>query len=171
MLSDLLFSQKRVGLDPRWSIVPVGGADMVPTFVALLGKHVDVTVFVDSQKAGHQKLAKLIADGLLDARRTLMVGQILGRQLADIEDAFEVEDYLKLYNGAFSAKVKPKDLVGTDPVVARIARHIAVDRFDHGKPADYLLRHRDELLAKLKPETIDLFEKLFVAINATLPRV
>ncbi|MFO0681438.1 MAG: AAA family ATPase [Sandaracinus sp.] len=170
LLSDVLIVGKRQGLDPRWSIVPVGGADMVPTFVALLGKHLDVTVLVDSQKAGHQKLMRLVADGLLDARRTLMVGQVLGRPLADIEDAFHIDDYLKIYNGAFSAKVKPKDLTGTDPIVARLARFANVDRFDHGKPADYLLRHRDDVLPKLQAETLDQFEKLFVAINATLPK-
>jgi hypothetical protein len=142
---------------------------MVPTFVALLGKHLDVTVLVDSQKAGHQKLMRLINDGLLDARRTLMVGKVLGTTLADIEDAFDVEDYLKLYNGAFGTKVKPKDLVGNDPIVARLARFAGVDRFDHGKPADFLLRNRDQLLPKLKPESLAGFEKLIVAINATLP--
>lgn len=169
LLSDALIAAGRTGLDERWSIVPVGGADMVPTFVALLGKHLDVTVLVDSQKAGHQKLERLVRDGLLDARRTLMVGRVLGTTLADIEDAFDVEDYLKLYNGAFGTKVKPKDLVGTDPIVARLARHAGVDRFDHGKPADFLLRNRDQVLPKLKPDSITQFEKLFVAINATMP--
>lgn len=169
LLSDALVAAGRTGLDERWSIVPVGGADMVPTFVALLGKHVDVTVLVDSQKAGHQKLTRLINDGLLDARRTLMVGQVLGKSLADIEDAFDLEDYLKLYNGAFAAKVKAKDLVGTDPIVARLARHAGVDRFDHGKPADYLLRNRDQVIPKLKPDSLAHFERLFAAINATLP--
>ncbi|MBX3275621.1 MAG: hypothetical protein KF729_35505 [Sandaracinaceae bacterium] len=44
--------------------------------------HVYVTVLVDSQKAGHQKLTRLVDDGLLDARRTLMVGQVLGKSLS-----------------------------------------------------------------------------------------
>ncbi|MGA8695373.1 MAG: AAA family ATPase, partial [Xanthobacteraceae bacterium] len=44
ILSDWLREKGRTALDERWSIVPVGGADMVPTFVALLGLHLDVTV-------------------------------------------------------------------------------------------------------------------------------
>jgi energy-coupling factor transporter ATP-binding protein EcfA2 len=168
LISEVLRGADRIGLDERWSIVPVGGADMVPTFVSLLGKHVDVTVLVDSQRAGHQKLERLIAEKLIPAGRTLMLGPILGKQYADIEDAFDPDDYLKLYNGAFGTKVKPKDLVGTDPIVARLARYAGVQRFDHGKPADFLLRNRDKVLPALKSETLDAFEKMFGAINATL---
>jgi hypothetical protein len=31
-----------------------------------------------------------------------------------------------------------------------------------------LLRHRDEILPTMRPETLDRFERLFVLINATL---
>jgi hypothetical protein len=53
ILSDWLREKGRTALDERWSIVPVGGADMVPTFVALLGLHLDVTVLVDERKSGN----------------------------------------------------------------------------------------------------------------------
>lgn len=149
--------------------MPVGGADLVPTFVALLGHHLDLTVLVDSQKAGHQKLTRLTNDGILEKRRVLTVGGVLGLPLADIEDVFDLDDYLRLYNGAFGASHKPSDLVGNDPIVARIARHEGIERFDHGRPANYFLRHKADVVGQLKPETIDRFEKVFVAINATLP--
>jgi hypothetical protein len=60
------------------------------------------------------------------------------------------------------------DLGGSDPVVLRIARHIGVDRFDHGKPADVLLRERDTILSSLSEGTLKRFEKLFGRINSTL---
>lgn len=168
VISDFLKEKKRQGLDPRWSVVPVGGADMVPTFVALLGHHLEVTVLIDSQRAGNQRLARLAADGILNRNRILTVGQILGLPVADIEDLFDPDDYLALYNRAFGAKVKVKDLTGTDPIVARIARHRGVDRFDHGRPADALLRAREEFLPRLHDTTLHGFERLFGAINATL---
>jgi predicted ATP-dependent endonuclease of OLD family len=56
IISDFLKEKKRIFLDDKWSLVPVGGADLIPTFVALLGNHLDVTVIVDSRKEGHQKL-------------------------------------------------------------------------------------------------------------------
>lgn len=167
LLSRHLAANKRTGLDERWSLVPVGGADMVPTFVALLGNHLDITVLVDSQKAGHQRLERMADQGLLKKNRIIMVGQIAGRKFADIEDLFALEDYLALYNAAFGAKLNADKLTGTDPVLARIQRHTGA-AFDHGAPADTLLRRRDEFLPKLSAETLASFEKLFVAINATL---
>lgn len=59
VLSDYLKEKKRIFLSESWSIVPAGGIDLIPTFVALLGHHLDVTVLIDAQKAGHQKLSNL----------------------------------------------------------------------------------------------------------------
>jgi len=65
VISDFLKESKRKFLDEKWSLVPVGGADLIPTFVALLGNHLDVTVIVDSRKEGHQKLTNLAMKGYL----------------------------------------------------------------------------------------------------------
>ncbi len=169
VLSDFLKEKERTCLDPRWSIVPVGGADMIPTFVALLGAHLNVTVLVDAQKSGHQRLSRLAEAGYLAQKRIVTVGDVLGRKLADIEDVFTIADYLLLYNQAFQTEIESNDLTGTDPLVCRVARHQGVERFDHGRPADVLLRHRDELLPKLGDDTLKRFETLFERINATLP--
>jgi len=58
--------------------------------------------------------------------------------------------------------------MGDDPIVSRIARHIGADRFDHGRPADVLLRERDTFLPRLGEETLKRFELLFERINRTL---
>jgi hypothetical protein len=168
-MSDFLEEQGRVFLDKRWSIVPVGGADLIPTFVALLGHHLDVTILIDARKGGNQRLSKLADEGYLAHKRIITVGETLGRKLADIEDVFTVEDYLLLYNRAFGTTVIPTGLTGTDPLVSRIARHQGIDRFDHGRPAEVLLRYRDEILPKFSDATLDRFEKVFTRINATLP--
>ena len=59
VLSDWLREKGRKALDERWTLVPVGGVDMVPTFVALLGIPLDVTVLVDARKPEHQRLTRL----------------------------------------------------------------------------------------------------------------
>jgi hypothetical protein len=74
---------------------------------------------------------------------------------------------ISLYNKAFKP-INAVDLVGNDPIVSRIARDFNVDRFDHGRPADILLRQRDTFLASLSPSTLDRFENLFKRINSTL---
>ncbi len=168
ILSDFLASKGQKHLDPKWSIVPVGGADVVPTFVALLGTHLKITVLVDSRKEGHQRLERMAKDGYLEKKRIITLGEILGRATGDIEDLFEVDEYLTLYNKAFGTTVKATDLNGADPIVARLARHAGVDRFDHGRPADVMLREREAVLNTLSGETLKRFEALFDRVNATL---
>lgn len=169
LISDFLGAKGgRTSLDPKWSIVPVGGADLIPTFVALLGNHLKVTVLVDSRKEGHQKLERMAKDGYLEKQRIILVGDILGRKTGDIEDLFEEDEYLGLYNKAFGKAIKAKDLKGNDPIVARIARHEGVERFDHGRAADVMLRDREAVLSTLSDSTLKRFEDLFGRINKTL---
>jgi predicted ATP-dependent endonuclease of OLD family len=160
---------QRQALNEQWSIVPVGGADLIPTFVALLGQHLNVTVLIDSRKTGYQKLSNLSADGILEANRIIAVGHVLGSREADIEDLFSEDDYLNFYNKAFNSSLTKIDIPGSDAIVKRIARYHGVHDFDHGRPADFLLRHRDEILPTLSKKTLDRFETLFKKINATLP--
>lgn len=168
LISDYLASKGRTSLDPVWSIVPVGGADLIPTFVALLGNHLKVTVLVDSRKEGNQRLDRMAKDGYLEKQRIILIGEVLGRKTGDIEDMFEEDEYLELYNKAFDKSLQTKDLEGNDPIVKRIARHENVDRYDHGRPADVLLRERETLLSKLSEDTLKRFEDLFGRINKTL---
>lgn len=159
---------KREFLNEKWSFVPVGGVDLVPTFVALLGNHLDVTVVIDSQKGGNQKLRKIVEQGILKANKIITIGAILRLTEADIEDLFDPKEYLELYNIAFSSNIMLNELNGSDPIVRKIARHLGIERFDHGKPADLFLRKRDEILPRLSNTTLDHFELLFKEINKTL---
>ncbi len=169
VISDYLQEQKNKNyLDPKWSVLPVGGIDLIPTFVALLGHHLDITVVVDAQKDGHQKLSNLASKGYLSNKRIITIGNILGRKYADIEDLFSIEDYLNIYNIAFHSKLKSDELKGTDPIISRICRFQNIESFDHGNPADILLRKRDEILPKLSEQTLKNFGKLFETINNTL---
>lgn len=168
LISDYLASKDRTCLDPKWSIVPVGGADLIPTFVALLGNHLKVTVLVDSRKEGHQRLERMAKDGYLEKQRIILIGDVINRKTGDIEDLFKEEEYIDLYNKAFGKTIKVIDLNGKDPIVARIARYEGLDRYDHGRPADVLLREREAVLSKLNEDTLKRFEDLFGRINKTL---
>jgi hypothetical protein len=168
LLSNYLRSVGRTGLDLKWSIVPVGGADLIPSFVALLGHHLDVTVLIDSRKEGNQRLQHLTQQGMLKGTRLIAIGEITGTKLADVEDLFSADEYLNLFNEAFGKSFKVSDLVGKDPIVNRLARLLKVDRYDHGLPATVLLRKYPEFLPTLSPETLKRFEVLFERINSTL---
>jgi hypothetical protein len=123
---------------------------------------------VDAQKEGHQRLSHLADQGLLQKNRLLTIGGVTDQEEADIEDLFKVGDYLRLYNRTFGQEVSPSDLQGKDPIVRRLARFEGEPRFDHGAPADELLRHRDEILPQLSEKTLRRFEALFDAINDTM---
>lgn len=167
VISDFLLEQGRTSLNPGWSVLPVGGIDLIPTFVALLGHHLGVTVVIDGKKGGHQKLSRLADNGYLKHQRIVPIGAVLSRSDADIEDLFTVEDYLKLYNQAYKKSITPPDLQGTGRIVNRIARYEGVDEFNHGRPADVLLRTRDKLLSDFDEETLNHFELLIEKINMT----
>lgn len=167
-ISERLIEDGREGLDKRWSIMPLGGADVIPAFVALLGNHLDVTVVVDARKEGHQKLTALAKAGFLGEKRIITIGEVANLKMADIEDLFTKDDYVALYNAAFGKKIKAPDLKGTDPIVRQIARKEGVDRYDHNAPAEVLLRERAKRVAALSDETLDAFESLFKRINGTL---
>jgi hypothetical protein len=47
IISGQLKEKGRVPLDSKWVIVPVGGLDKIPTFVALLGAQLNVAVVMD----------------------------------------------------------------------------------------------------------------------------
>ncbi len=168
--SDYFKEVGRQSLNDKWTIVPVGGADLIPTFIALLGIHLDITVLIDSRKEGNQKINNLSEKGYLNNKRIITIGEIIKSRFADIEDLFSLEDYLHLYNLTFRKNHKPEDLTGTDPIVNKIARLENIERFDHGKPADYFLRNKDSILKELSATTLDNFESLFDRINKTIKK-
>lgn len=169
VMSDFLKEQGKQHLDDQWTVVPTGGAEYIPTFVALLGQQLDLTVLIDAQRGGHQRLSTLANRGYLSHKRIVTVGQVLGRAEADIEDLFDADYYLGLYNDALGGSVTKADLQGNGRIVRQIARHLSAERYDHGRPADHLLRNRDTILPTLSKVTLDRFEKLFEMLNATLP--
>jgi predicted ATP-dependent endonuclease of OLD family len=166
-LSEHLGSVGREALSGGWTIVPVGGADKVPTFGALLGAHLrDITVLLDASNTGNQRLADLAEEGILDSSRIMTIASITGTKRADMEDLFEPEEYLRLYNAAFGENLTEDALDGSDPILRRIQRQRG-SAFDHRRPSTALLRNKAEFLDALSDATLDRFEALFKKINAT----
>ena len=53
--------------------------------------------------------------------------------MADIEDLFDVDDYIDLFNGAFGKKIKKSELKGSDPIVVQVARAVCVSAWNIGR--------------------------------------
>lgn len=167
VVSEHLRSLNREGLDPRWTIVPAGGLDKVPTFIALLGSQLRVTVVLDVAAGGNQKIDRLVKRGLLAPDRLIPLTQITGSSEADIEDLFEVDLYLDLLRESGAVE---DDLEGMTPN-GRITKRVESSlggRYNHYTPAALFLRCQDEWLPKLDDATLDRFESLFRTINRSL---
>ncbi|MEK6410872.1 MAG: AAA family ATPase [Acidobacteriota bacterium] len=79
-ISGVLQSRGRIGLDSRWTITPVGGADKVPTFVALIGsqKNLNVATLIDFQKSDQQMIENLYKKKLLKKTHVLTFADFTG---------------------------------------------------------------------------------------------
>ncbi len=162
-MSSILASIGRTCLDERWRILPAGGAANIPTFVALIGPHLDATVLADSNAKGMQRIEQMIKNDLLSKSRLIFVSDVLSTKNGDIEDLFSTADYLVLYNAALEQDIKSGDLPPGDRIVKRIESTVGKE-FDHYRPAQYMTRADHDF----SEETLARFEKLFTRINATL---
>jgi len=177
--SDFVFLQRMnefvqgsgtAGLDPQFSIIPVGGDGNMPAFVALLGRRLQVSALVDGARTT-QKFEKVVnaakANGVPESS-IVTCAQVGGGipDTADIEDLFSVEDYLRLYNWAFGSALAPDDLPQTsEPIIRRI--NMTRGEYDHAIPAHALTDHREEFFSSVDTGTVDRFKKLFELLNAT----
>ncbi|WP_456695504.1 AAA family ATPase [Aeromicrobium sp. P5_D10] len=165
-ISGHLTANGQSGLPTDGRLIPAGGATNIPTFLALLGTHLDVVVLIDGNTSD-QRIQNSIAAGRVKEARILSIANYCTVPDADIEDLFEPQEYLDLYNATYGKKVKMTVLKGTDRIVKRIAR--AEEEFDHGEVAAHFLRNLEPSLAALSPGTLDRFSSLIEAISDALP--
>jgi len=165
IMSGVCAASSRDKLDDRWRILPAGGATNIPTFVSLIGPHLDVTVLADSDTKGMQRVTNMIERNLLAGHRLIMANVATESDHADIEDLFSEGDYLNLYNKTYGTSIKVGDLPKGDRIVKRLETHIQ-GVFVHGEVAETLLRHHHEM--SFTDTTLDRFAALIGAINRTI---
>lgn len=173
VISSILEAEKRTSLKDNITIVPVGGLDKVSTFISLLrGSKLNIVCLLDSftDQKGKQKVDDLIRHKIIKEKHIRFFDEFTnnGKTTADIEDLFEKEEYIKLFNSAFDKEypeIKLADLdTSIDTILKQINKVIGKDRFNHYRPANKL----NQLGVDKKyfdPKTLDRFEKMFVEIN------
>jgi predicted ATPase len=170
VISSHLRGLGRTGLDPRWVIVPVGGLDKIPTFVALLGAQLNVAVVLEVSAGATQKVNSLVQRGIIAGEKLIPLTEFTGTPEADIEDLFEVDFYLDLLGRSGIAAIKQGQLKTKGRILKRVEAVIGTS-FDHYRPARYLLEHQVELLKKIDNGALDRFETLFKRANVLLAPV
>ena len=167
-ISGALSSQGRMGLRDDISIVPVGGLEKVSTFVSLLrGSSLNIVCLVDSSMdpASRAQLDNLIASKIIKRSKILQFDQFIEGVLeADIEDMFEVDEYLRFFNAAFHEHkdLTSDNLIADIPrIVLRINKVLGVNRFNHYRPARQCLE-QDVIFSE---SALTKFEAVFKKVN------
>lgn len=170
-ISGILEKEGRGHLRNDVTIVPTGGLEKVATFISLLrGSKLEIGCLLDSyaDPKGKAKLDKMIALKIIHKSKIRFFDEFLkGYKQADLEDLFSKQDYLKLFNSAFSEHkdIDVSDLDGNLPtIITQVNKQIGKDRFNHYRPANELLKLgvKKEFFSS---DTLNNFEKVFVEIN------
>jgi hypothetical protein len=178
----LLESKNRVGLSSKWTITPVGGSDKVPTFVALIGaqKNLNVATLIDFQMKDQQSIENLYKRKLLEKNRVLTFADFTGTNEADIEDMFDEDFYLKIFNGEFKPSlqkaIKTPTLKSKSPrITVRLETYFKDNPmknnmpYNHYRPARYLAENISTLSKEIPDTTLNRFEEAFTRLNKILP--
>jgi predicted ATPase len=187
--SDLLYIQAissvlerggRTGLSPKWVVTPVGGADKVPAFAALIGAQsgLNVATLIDLQTTHQQRVENLYKLKLLQKSHVHTFAEFTGTAEADIEDMFETDFYLGLVNREYASSLKAPIQVSAVGAGARIVPRVEslFDagaagglKFNHYRPARCFGERLAEVEQYLNDKTLDRFEAAFKVLNALLP--
>lgn len=165
--STILKDMGKEGLSDDVTIVPVGGADKIATFISLMrGNELSTVCLLDTftDQGAEVRLKRMVEQKIIADKKILYYHSIIGQTFADIEDLFSKEEYLALYNGAFGTSIQIGNLDVNKPIMLQLKRLNGNKSFNHYLPANYMAKNIG--VFTFSQETIDRFEKLFVQVNS-----
>lgn len=174
------------GLDPRITIVPVGGLSNVATFVSLLGGNgLAFAVLHDFSGKSDQKLDGMVQQKLLNQKQVFNFSQFRDLKsvgtntcATDLEDLLEPTTYLGHFNEVYSKALdgtilKFEDLPPGDRIVQRIEKLLISNQLKVRPTNGY--NHFSVAAAyiavppkKISKDVIQRFSRLFETINQSL---
>ena len=179
LMSNLLEEKGKKTLSDRWVITPVGGADKISTFIALLkASKLNIAVLRDSEEKDRQKIDDLTKKGFFKEKNMILLSEYNDKKDADIEDLFPEDLYLQVINDCYKEKLKKdikiSDLSKESPRIVKRLKKIFKDEnfnngnFNHYKPSMYLQSNLDTYKEKIDEETLEKFEEIFKRVNGLL---
>ncbi len=164
--SSALKALGREGLSDDVTIVPVGGADKIATFISLMrGNELSTVCLLDTftDQSAETRLKKMVEQKIIADKKIIYYHSVLEQSFADIEDMFTKDEYVILYNGAFGTSIKAADIDADKPIMSQLKRLNGNKSFNHYSPANYMAKSIGTLT--FSDETLNHFEKLFIAVN------
>ena len=173
IMSNLLERNGRKGLRENITLVPTGGLDKVTAFISLIrGQKLRIACLLDTftDQKGKARLDNLIQKKIVEKNKIHFFDEFasIDSKKADIEDLFEKEEYLKIFNIAFNEHkdIKVKDLdVQTKQIIPQINKALGIKNFNHYRPANELNKINVDS-SFFSSETLDRFEKVFKVANS-----
>ena len=166
-ISEYLISKNKEGLKEDITIVPVGGLDKVTAFISLFrASKLNLVCLLDTfkdQKA-KSRLKDLVENKIIIEKQIKFFNDYTAFDYSDIEDLFEKDEYLKLYNDAFGEKIEISKLDNAKPIIEQLSKLSGKERFNHYKPANQLLKSINGSIL-LGSKTLERFEKLYKDVN------
>lgn len=165
--STILKVMGKDGLSDDVTIVPVGGADKIATFISLMrGNELSTVCLLDTftDQGAEVRLKRMVEQKIIADKKILFYQSVIEQDFADIEDLFTKEEYLLLYNGAFGTSIKVDELDTEKPIMSQLKRLNGNKPFNHYSPANYMAKNIGAL--SFSDETIGRFEKLFSKVNS-----
>lgn len=171
-LSEHLQSVGREGLKEDITLVPVGGLDKVTAFISLLrGQKLNIACLLDTftDQKGKARIQDLIRQKIIKEKSVRFFDEFVGNgvEIADLEDLFTKDEYLRLFNTAFDEyrNLEVADLdVKKGRIIDQINTALGIKRFNHYKPA-YELAKKGVLDKTFGDGTLEKFETMFRQIN------
>ena len=167
-MSAELLKRGRTGLSEETTIVPTGGVDKVATFISLMrGSKLQIVCLLDSfvDKKSKQRIDDLVREKIIRDKNIVYYSDVRNTSYADVEDMFEPEEYLLLYNAAFDKNVSISDIKSDRPIMIQL-KDMNGGAFNHYLPAREFARRSAEI--DLSDETLERFENLFSKLNSLL---
>lgn len=165
--STILKDMGKQGLSDDVTIVPVGGADKIATFISLMrGNELSTVCLLDTftDQRAEVRLKRMVEQKIIADKKILYYHSVIEQTFADIEDLFSKEEYLMLYNGVFGTSVQISDLDADKPIMSQLKQLNGNKSFNHYSPANYMAKNIGTL--SFSEETIGRFEKLFSMVNS-----
>ena len=169
-LSGILETEGRPGLRDDITLVPVGGLEKVSTFISLMrGSKLDVVCLLDTieDPASQAKLDRLTAQKIIRRQKIVTFDAFVSGNKADVEDLFEIDEYLLLFNEAFHehTDISESDLdTALERIVVRISDKLGRPRFNHYRPAN-LFAQKGLAAKDIAADTLDRFQSVFEKVN------
>ena len=164
-MSGLLTADGKAGLDPRWTVVPLGGAHRLAALFALTGQTKDrnVACLMDME-------TDVNMNALLRQDRIVAYSDFCEVPRADIEDLFDAEFILSLASSALGEAARisiPKgQLRGRNQrIVELLSAHMGA-AFSRLKLAQYFAERAPTLKPDISEAARLRFEKMFGILNS-----